>query len=110
MRACITNGTAASINTPHYKICGKTGTAENRGDDHSVFIGFAPMQDPKIAVSVYVENGGFGADLSAPMASLIMEQYLTGKLSPTSEAKAKKWERKTVKVTARQIPVNLDSL
>lgn len=110
MRACITSGTAANINTPHYKICGKTGTAENRGDDHSVFIGFAPMQDPKIAVSVYVENGGFGADLSAPMASLIMEQYLTGKLSPTSEAKAKKWERKTVKVTARQIPVNLDSL
>ncbi len=110
MRACITGGTAASINTPNYKICGKTGTAENTGDDHSIFIAFAPMDNPQIAVSVYVENGGFGADLAAPMAALLIEQHLTGKLSPASEAKAKKWEKKAVKVTPKEVEINFDDL
>lgn len=110
MRACVVNGTAASINTPAYAICGKTGTAENEGHDHSIFMGFAPMEHPKIAVSVYVENGGFGADLAAPLASLIMEQYITGKLSEASEKKAARWENKTVKVTPVEVPVNFDDL
>jgi penicillin-binding protein 2 len=68
--------------------CGKTGTAQNRGHDHSVFMGFAPMDNPKIAVAVYVENGGWGATYGVPIGGLIMEQYLKGELSPASEAKA----------------------
>jgi penicillin-binding protein 2 len=59
-------------------MCGKTGTAQNsQGADHSTFMSFAPRDNPRIAVSVYVENGGFGATIAAPVASLIMEQYLT---------------------------------
>lgn len=110
MRACVTNGTAASINTSDYAICGKTGTAENEGQDHSIFMGFAPMEQPRIAVSVYVENGGFGADLAAPLASLMMEQFITGHLSAASEKKAKQWENKAVKVTPVEVPVNFDDL
>ena len=63
-------------------ICGKTGTAQNpHGDDHSVFICFAPKDDPKIAVAAYVENGGFGATWAAPIASLLVEKYLNGDIS-----------------------------
>ncbi len=59
-------------------ICGKTGTAENpHGRDHSTFLSFSPRNNPKIAVSVYVENGGFGATIARPIASLIQEFYLT---------------------------------
>jgi penicillin-binding protein 2 len=89
MRLAVEKGTATSIKTT-YPICGKTGTIENPGRDHSAFIGFAPMAEPKIAVSVYVEHGGFGADLAAPMAGLIIEQYLKGALSKESQAKAKR--------------------
>ena len=110
MRACVTSGTAASINTPAYAICGKTGTAENEGHDHSIFMGFAPMNSPRIAVSVYVENGGFGADLAAPLASLVIEQYLTGHLSAASEKKASRLENKTVKVTPVEVPISFDDL
>ncbi|MDR1198706.1 MAG: penicillin-binding protein 2 [Prevotellaceae bacterium] len=60
-------------------ICGKTGTAQNAGEDHSTFACFAPRNNPKIAVVVYVENAGFGATWAAPIASLIVEKYLTGK-------------------------------
>lgn len=60
-------------------ICGKTGTAQNpHGEDHSTFLSFAPKDDPKIAVSVYVENGGAGSTVAAPIASLIIEYYLRG--------------------------------
>ena len=98
MRLAVEKGTAAGIRTT-YPICGKTGTVENPGADHSVFIAFAPMNDPKIAVSVYVEHGGFGADLAAPMAALIIEQYLKGKLSTQSEARAKRLEAKIINQT-----------
>ena len=96
MRMAVDKGTATSIKTT-YPICGKTGTIENPGADHSAFIGFAPMAEPKIAVSVYVEHGGFGADLAAPMAGLIIEAYLKGKLSKASEAKAKRIAAKKIK-------------
>ena len=89
MYMAVEKGTAAGIKTT-YPICGKTGTIENTGRDHSAFIGFAPMTTPKIAVSVYIEHGGFGADMAAPMAGLIIEQYLKGALSPKSEAQAKR--------------------
>lgn len=98
MRLAVEKGTATGIRTT-YPICGKTGTVENPGADHSVFIAFAPMNDPKIAVSVYVEHGGFGADLAAPMAALIIEQYLKGKLSTQSEARAKRLEAKSINQT-----------
>ena len=86
MRASATGGTwHARIRYP-YVACGKTGTAQNRGRDHSVFMGFAPMDDPKIAIAVYVENGGFGAEFGVPIGAVMMEQYLQGKLSPSTLA------------------------
>ena len=88
MHLAVEKGTATCLRTT-YPICGKTGTIENPGADHSAFIGFAPMNNPKIAIAVYVEHGGFGSDMAAPMAGLIIEQYLKGKLSTASEARAK---------------------
>ncbi len=71
-------GTAKGARIPGVTVCGKTGTAQNpHGKDHAVFICFAPMDDPKIAMAVYVENSGFGGTWAAPIASLLMEQYLT---------------------------------
>ncbi len=93
MRLAVTKGTATVLNGTTYPVCGKTGTAENSGKDHSIFIGFAPMNEPKISISVYVEHGGFGADVAAPIAGLIMEKYLKGKLSPKSQAMAKRLEK-----------------
>ena len=93
MRLAVTKGTATVLKGTTYPVCGKTGTAENAGKDHSVFIGFAPMDEPKIAISVYIEHGGFGADVAAPIAGLVMEKYLKGKLSPRSQAMAKRIER-----------------
>jgi penicillin-binding protein 2 len=110
MRAAVSSGTATAIDTPAYQICGKTGTAENEGEDHSAFMGFAPMNNPQIAVSVYIENGGFGADLAAPLAGLMIEQYITGKLTVKSERRAAKWAAKKVKVTPVEMEVNFDDL
>lgn len=74
--------TAWRAAVPGLDICGKTGTAQNpRGDDNSVFICFAPKDNPKIAVAVYVENGGFGATWAVPIASLMVEKYLRGEVS-----------------------------
>jgi penicillin-binding protein 2 len=71
-------GTGAIARIPDQDVCGKTGTAQNpHGADHSTFMAFAPKDNPKIAISVYIENGRFGATVAAPIASLLMEQYLT---------------------------------
>lgn len=71
-------GTSWRAELKGYDVCGKTGTAQNpRGEDHSTFLSFAPKDNPRIAVSVYVENGGFGASAALPIASLIEEYYLT---------------------------------
>jgi penicillin-binding protein 2 len=88
MRRAVLGGTCRGANTGMYEVCGKTGTAQNRGHDHSAFMGFAPMNNPKIAVAVYVENGGFGATYGVPIGALIIEQYIKGKLSAGSEKKA----------------------
>lgn len=88
MRAAVTGGTCRAANIPGLDVCGKTGTAQNKGKDHSAFMGFAPMNNPKIAVAVYVENGGWGATYGVPIGALIMEKYLNGELSPQSEVKA----------------------
>ena len=80
-------GTASVAAVKGLDICGKTGTAQNpHGDDHSVFICFAPKDNPKIAVAAYVENGGFGATWAAPIASLLTEKYLTGEISDERKA------------------------
>lgn len=102
MRAAVTGSTgsatcriAASI-LPGVEVCGKTGTAQNRGHDHSAFIGFAPMNKPRIAIAVYVENGGWGATYGVPFGALIMEQYLNGKLSPSSETMAEELSNRVI--------------
>ena len=78
-------GTAWVAHVDSLDICGKTGTAQNpRGADNSVFICFAPMDNPKIAIAAYVENGGFGATYAAPIASLMVEQYLKGSTKRTA--------------------------
>ena len=96
MRQAVTGGTCRSANTTMYEVCGKTGTAQNRGHDHSVFMGFAPMHNPKIAVAVYVENGGWGATFGVPIGALIMEQYINGHLTEASQAKAETIENKVI--------------
>ena len=88
MRQAVLNGTCRGANIPGIEVCGKTGTAQNRGKDHSAFIGFAPKDDPKIAIAVYVENGGFGAEFGVPIGALLMEKYLNDTLREESKAKA----------------------
>ncbi|MBM3437296.1 MAG: hypothetical protein FJY07_13910, partial [Bacteroidetes bacterium] len=76
------HGTARWAKLEGVKICGKTGTAQNpHGKDHSMFIAFAPLEDPKIAMSVIVENAGFGSTWAAPIASLMIEKYLNDTIS-----------------------------
>lgn len=78
MRMAVTGGTCRRAAFPGVDVAGKTGTAQNpHGKDHSAFMGFAPYDDPKIAVAVYVENAGFGATFGVPIGSLVMEKYLT---------------------------------
>lgn len=67
---------------PGLDICAKTGTAQNKGKDHAVFMGFAPQKNPKIAVSVYIEYGGWGGRYAAQIGSLIIEHYLNGEIAP----------------------------
>jgi penicillin-binding protein 2 len=78
-------GTAPMAKIPGIKVCGKTGTVQDSKGNHSVFIAFAPEEDPKIALSVYVENAGAGGDWAAPIASLMMEKFLTGEVLQTQK-------------------------
>ena len=96
MRASALGGTCHALGRYDFEVCGKTGTAQNRGHDHSVFMGFAPMDKPQIAVAVYVENGGWGADYGVPIGGLIMEQYLHGKLSEASEKRAEEFQHRRI--------------
>jgi penicillin-binding protein 2 len=74
-------GTGKLANIPNIAVCGKTGTAQNKGADHSVFICFAPKDEPKIAISVYVENAaGGGGAWAAPIAGLLAEKYINGEV------------------------------
>ena len=82
---------------PEVVMCGKTGTVQNpHGKDHSAFMAFAPKDNPQIAISVYVENSGFGATFAAPIASLLVEKYLKGEI-----AESRKW------VETRMLEINL---
>jgi penicillin-binding protein 2 len=81
MRHAVLGGTCREAAMPDIEVCGKTGTAENpHGKDHSAFIGFAPYNNPKVAICVYVENGGFGAKFGVPIGKLMMEKYLKGEI------------------------------
>ena len=103
-------GTCAHAVHPGYTLAGKTGTAQNRGKDHSVFMGFAPVESPKIAIAVYVENGGFGAVYGVPIGSLMMEQYINGKLTPGDEAQAASIQKRHISYPFRQKLSMADSL
>ena len=90
--AVYNGGTASALRIEGIDICGKTGTVENfatvdgekvKLQDHSVFLAFAPKENPKIAIAVYVENSGFGATWAVPIASLMIEKYLTGTVDTT---------------------------
>jgi penicillin-binding protein 2 len=85
-------GTAYALKVEGIDICGKTGTAENFAKingkrtqlkDHSIFVAFAPKDNPKIAIAIMIENGGFGATIAGPIASLMIEKYLKRKISRT---------------------------
>jgi penicillin-binding protein 2 len=77
-------GTARRARLSDITVCGKTGTAQNpHGEDHSVFMAFAPKENPQIAIAVFVENAGFGGTWAAPIASLMIEKYLKKEISDT---------------------------
>ncbi len=89
----VSAGTAKIAQIPGITFLGKTGTAQNpHGKDHSVFAGFAPKENPKIAIAVFVENAGFGATYAAPIASLMVEQYLNDTIAKKRQALQKKME------------------
>ncbi|MCC8153237.1 MAG: penicillin-binding protein 2 [Tannerellaceae bacterium] len=82
MRDAVLAGTCRGATLQGIQVCGKTGTAENpHGKDHSIFMGFAPYDKPKVAISVFVENAGFGATYAVPIAKLMLEKYLKGSIS-----------------------------
>ena len=92
MAAVYKYGTARTSQLPDIELCGKTGTSENKAridgkivklPDHSIFMAFGPKDKPKIAITVFVENGGYGATIAAPIATLMMEKYLRGKITRT---------------------------
>jgi penicillin-binding protein 2 len=76
----VESGTASNVRMDSISICGKTGTAQNAGKNHSIFIAFAPMNNPKIAIAAVVENSGYGATWAAPVSSLMIEYYLSHKV------------------------------
>ena len=87
MRMAFTGGTCRRAALADIEVAGKTGTAQNpHGNDHSAFMGFAPYNNPKIAIAVYVENGGWGATYGVPIGSLVMEKYLKGSIAPERKA------------------------
>ncbi len=84
MELAVKEGTARMADIPNVSICGKTGTSQNSGTDHSVFFCFAPKENPKIAIAVFIENAGWGGSYAAPIASLITEYYLSnGVIDPS---------------------------
>ena len=68
-------GTAYNARVPRLNVCGKTGTAQTTGRDHSIFVCFAPRENPKIAIAVIAENAGYGADVAAPIAKELLQYY-----------------------------------
>ncbi|MCS7028984.1 MAG: penicillin-binding protein 2 [Bacteroidia bacterium] len=124
MEQVVKAGTGRRAYIEGIRICAKTGTAQNPfGEDHSVFIAFAPRENPKIALAVFVENAGFGGEVAAPMAKILLEQYLKGEVISTElkkqliemdftdptpkdkkKAKLKTEPQKPVKVAVQTLP------
>ncbi len=83
MSKVVSAGTARLARIDSIEVCGKTGTAQNpHGENHSVFIAFAPRDNPQIAIAVFVENSGYGGTWAAPISSLMIEKYIKGYVSP----------------------------
>jgi len=86
MAKVVSDGTARLAQIDSIEVCGKTGTAQNpHGENHSVFIAFAPRDNPKIAIAVFIENSGYGGTWAAPIASLMIEKYIKGYINPRRE-------------------------
>lgn len=91
MQDVVTSGTAQNAMIPGVNICGKTGTAQNpHGKNHSLFVCFAPRENPKIAIAVVVENSGYGATWAAPIASLMLEKYLFDSVRESRQAEVER--------------------
>ncbi len=89
-------GTATGVRLPDVHVAGKTGTAQNpHGNDHAWFMGFAPYEDPQIAVAVFVENAGFGATWAAPIAKSVIQEYMK-KIKSNSKTQSQSAEGKVV--------------
>ncbi|MDY5968735.1 MAG: penicillin-binding protein 2 [Bacteroidales bacterium] len=97
-------GTARRANIVDIAVCGKTGTAQNKGMDHSVFIAYAPAENPQIAVAVYVENAGAGGTWAAPIASLVIEKYLRHEVTRTEFEKTYMEARPCQKLPLTRVP------
>ncbi len=96
MQQAVEKGTGRAASIPGMSICGKTGTSQNpHGEDHSVFFAFAPRENPKIAIAVYVENGGWGSNYGAPIAGLMIEKHLRDSIHPSKVW----WEDRMVKAS-----------
>ena len=86
MRHAVLYGTCTELYMNNLEVCAKTGTVENsQGRDHSACIAFAPYRNPKVAISVFIENGGLGAWVSVPIARLMLEKYFYGEIKPESQ-------------------------
>jgi penicillin-binding protein 2 len=120
MQDVVDHGTARVARLQGIAVAAKTGTAENYGiiggkrvklDDHSWFVAFAPRENPRIAIAVVVENAGFGATWAGPIASLLMERYLTDSLRPERLAEVERIAAKEIMLPViRQKRMRLDSL
>jgi penicillin-binding protein 2 len=98
----VTNGTARNAKIEGYTVCAKTGTVENyfknkKQQNHSFFVAFAPKENPRIAICVVVENAGYGSTWAAPIASLLMEKYLTDSIAgPRRQAEVERISNVTI--------------
>jgi penicillin-binding protein 2 len=102
-------GTARGSAVKGIVMCGKTGTAQNpHGKNHSVFVCYAPRDKPKIAVAVLVENAGQGAWFAAPIATLMIEKYLTDSICQASKAKEKKMFDAIIVPLAKDTATSID--
>ena len=118
MRAAVTGGTCYGMSLPDIEVCGKTGTVENpHGRDHSSCAAFAPMNNPKIAIAVYIENGGFGAMVAVPIAKLMLEKFFYGEIPEHDkwlETRMKNWStlpdsRNYIRIVREEIEDNHDA-
>ena len=103
MSRVTTLGTGKLAYIPDIELCGKTGTSENIGKDHSVFFAFAPRENPKIAIAVFVENAGFGGAVAAPIASLMIEKYINRAIAPRREYLVERMKNKRLINLERQL-------